>query len=428
MRHGFSVTVNDHGPRNFQDASITDLETLGVTFVFGGHPPNLLERAFQFVVKNPGIPYGNPLVAMAIERNIPVFTEIEIASWFTASPIYAITGSNGKTTTTTLLGEMLKASDLAPAVAGNIGNVVSGLVEEHPANQPIVLEVSSFQLMGTWLFHPHIAALLNFYAAHLDYHGTFKAYQEAKWKLFVNLVKDDVAVLNRDQELIRRGAESLACDVHWFSGIDADFANGAGIVDGRVVLVRDGVNRTLMTVSEIALKGPHNLQNILAAAAMAQAAGVDDDAIEKVASSFQGVEHRMEFVASVNDIRYYNDSKATNMDASRQALRAFDDNVIWIAGGLDRGVAFDALVPDIERRVKIAIVLGETKGKLREACQIAHVPTMVSVETMEQAVEKAHELAVPGDVVLLSPACASWDMFTSFEVRGSMFKDAVHRL
>ncbi|WAH39229.1 UDP-N-acetylmuramoyl-L-alanine--D-glutamate ligase [Alicyclobacillus dauci] len=428
VRHGFRVTVNERQVRQDGDLVVERLERAGVRFVFGGHPESLLHTDWQFVVKNPGIPYDMPLIAGLVAQARPVFTEIEVASWFARSPIYAITGSNGKTTTTTLVGEMLTADGQRPAVAGNIGTVVSGVVETLEPSQPIALEVSSFQLMGTWRFHPRIAALLNFFPAHLDYHGSFEAYQSAKWKMFDNMTADDVAVLNRDHDLVRPGAAKLDATVHWFSTRETDFENGAGVTDGHIVMVAGGRPRSLMRVDELALKGGHNLQNFLAAATIAAAAGASDEAIRTIGLTFQGVEHRLEFVREVAGVRYYNDSKATNPAACRQGLSAFPHNVVWIAGGLDRGIMFDDLVPDIKGRVKAAVLLGETQGKLKSACDAAGIPSVTLVDSLEAAVEQAHRVASVGDVVLLSPACASWDMFTSFEVRGSMFKEAVHRL
>jgi UDP-N-acetylmuramoylalanine--D-glutamate ligase len=427
-RHGFRVTVNEQKERPEVDSDIERLEATGVHFVFGGHPDQLRDKAWQFVVKNPGIPYQVPFIAAIQENGVPIVTEIEVASWFAKSPIYAITGSNGKTTTTTLVGEMLKEAGKTPAVAGNIGTVASGVIEELKHTEPVVLEVSSFQLMGTVSFRPKVAALLNFYPAHLDYHGTFEDYQAAKWRMFANQTADDVAVLNFDQTLIRDGAQQLQSTVHWFTSGTPAFPAGAGVRNGDVVLVKNGVERSVVPVQDVGLRGEHNLQNVLAAAAISQAAGVPDEAIRKVAVRFQGVEHRLEFVKSVEGVPFYNDSKATNPAACRQALHAFDKDLIWIAGGLDRGIEFVDLVEDLRDRVKVAVLLGETKHKLEAACNMAGVPLVRVVNTLDEAVAAAADDARIGDTVLLSPACASWDMFKSFEQRGSMFKDAVHRL
>ncbi|WP_304459697.1 UDP-N-acetylmuramoyl-L-alanine--D-glutamate ligase, partial [Alicyclobacillus sendaiensis] len=378
------------------------------------------------VAKSPGIPYHQPFVAALVARGHVIATDVEIASWFETRPVYAITGSNGKTTTTTLVGEMLKASGFNPIVAGNIGTPVCDVVDK-PGDM-LVLEVSSFQLDGTHTFHPRGAALLNFYPAHLDYHGSYEAYQAAKWKLFANQTPEDVAVLNWDQALVRDRADKLAARVHGFSLEGAPFEDGVGVIGEMLVAVQGGEQVPILPVDHVALPGRHNLQNAAAAAALALAAGAQASAIAQVLSTFHGVEHRLEFVREVAGVRYYNDSKATNPDAARQALRSFDHGVVWIAGGLDRGISFDPLLPDVAGRVRAAVLLGETKDKLCDLVRRAGVTECAFVSSMEEAVRRASEMAKPGDVVLLSPACASWDMFPSYEVRGSMFKDAVHRL
>ncbi|WP_062307837.1 UDP-N-acetylmuramoyl-L-alanine--D-glutamate ligase [Alicyclobacillus sendaiensis] len=425
-RRGFRVTATDERHLDPSDPRMASLAALGVDLVLGGHPETLVGHPWQFVAKSPGIPYHQPFVAQLLKASHVMVTDVEIASWFERRPIYAITGSNGKTTTTTLVGEMLKASGCNPIVAGNIGTPVCDVVDQ-PGDR-LVLEVSSFQLDGTHTFHPRGGLLLNFYPAHLDYHGTYEAYQAAKWKLFANQTPDDVAILNWDQALVRDGARRLAARVRGFSLEGAPFDEGVGVIDGALVAVRGGDRTPILPVDRVALPGRHNLQNAAAAAALALAAGASVEAVARVLATFQGVEHRLEFVREVGGVRYYNDSKATNPDAARQALRSFGGGVVWIAGGLDRGISFDPLVPDLSGRVRAAVLLGETKEKLREVLARAGVATCVTVATIEEAVREASRLAKPGDVVLLSPACASWDMFPSYEVRGSMFKEAVHRL
>jgi len=425
-RRGFRVTATDERSIDPSDPAIAPLAALGVDLVLGGHPDTLVTHPWQFVAKSPGIPYHQAFIAELIKASHVIVTDVEIAYWLEERPIYAITGSNGKTTTTTLVGEMLKASGYHPIVAGNIGTPVCDVVDQ--SGDLLVLEVSSFQLEGTHTFHPRGAALLNFYPAHLDYHGTYEAYQQAKWKLFANQTPDDVAILNWDQALVRDRAGDLAARVRGFSLEGAPFDEGVGVIDGALVAVRGGERMPILPVDQVALPGRHNLQNAAAAAALALAAGAHVEAVARVLATFQGVEHRLEFVREVAGVRYYNDSKATNPDAARQALKSFERDVVWIAGGLDRGISFDPLLPDISGRVRAAVLLGETKEKLREVLARAGVSTCVFASTMEEAVREASRIAEPGDVVLLSPACASWDMFPSYEVRGSMFKEAVHRL
>jgi UDP-N-acetylmuramoylalanine--D-glutamate ligase len=427
LKRGVQVVVNERKERPTDSSEVEELEALGAQFVFGGHPLSLLEPSPTYIVKNPGIPYQLPILQEAMARGIPVYTEIEVASWLSNSPIYAITGSNGKTTTTTLVGEMLKRSELHPTVAGNIGVVLSGVVEQVKDGTPIVLEVSSFQLMGTERFHPRIAALLNIYPAHLDYHGSIEAYSEAKWRIFANMSGDDVAVLNYDQPHLRERAAQLSCNVVWFSRLEP-VSFGVYVKDGKVMLAERGHVLPIMSVEDIRLVGEHNLENVLAATAVAYWGGAAVEAIRDTLREFGGVEHRIEFVRSVRGVDFYNDSKATNPQAAIRALRSFPGNIVWVAGGLDRGDDFLNMVPEIKHRVKAAVLLGQSAEALMRACERAEVPVVEHVNTLEDATKRAFEIAKPGDVVLLSPASASWDMFESFEVRGRMFKDIVHTL
>ncbi|MCL6631692.1 MAG: UDP-N-acetylmuramoyl-L-alanine--D-glutamate ligase [Alicyclobacillus herbarius] len=426
LGHGAAVVINEQKPREQVEEALLPLEALGAKVVCGGHPLSLLDEHVDFIVKNPGIPYHVPLLVAARERGIPIYTEIEVASWFTTSPIYAITGSNGKTTTTTLIGEILRADGQNPVVAGNIGIVLSGVVEQVAPDQPIVLEVSSFQLMGTETFHPRIALLVNLYPSHLDYHGTFEAYLEAKWRIFRNMTETDVAVLGADQDVVRqhlpRGPRIV-----WF-GRKARDEDGVWLKDGRIVVRRQGTEEVVLATADLRLRGEHNVENALAATAVSLMAGARLSAIREVLQTFRGVEHRLEFVMERDGVEYFNDSKSTNPRAALGALRAFDKPIVWIAGGLDRGDDFSGLIDDIQRRVKSVVLLGQAADRLGEVCRQAGVSDIEKVGNLPEAVERARQAAAPGDVVLLSPACASWDMFNSFEERGRMFKEALHTL
>jgi UDP-N-acetylmuramoylalanine--D-glutamate ligase len=427
LSHGCRVTVNERRQREESEPEADQLAALGARLVFGGHPLSLLDDNPDYIVKNPGIPYSVPLLEEAVRRNIPIYTEIEVASWVTTSPLVAITGSNGKTTTTTLVGEILAESGMEPVVAGNIGRVLSGLVTQVRPDQPIVLEVSSFQLLGVETLHPRVAALLNLYPAHLDYHETYEAYVDAKWRLFRNMGAGDVAVLNFDQAEIRQRAAQLRADVVWFSR-QGEVPEGTFVANGEIVVRKSGVDTRLMATSALGLKGEHNLENALAATAIAIWAGASMDAARNVLMRFQGIEHRLEFVRTVGGVDWYNDSKATNPTAAIRALRSFPENVVWIAGGLDRGDDFGVLVNELRGKVKAAVLLGQSAKRLEAVCVDAGVQKTMLVNTVEEAVRKANDLAQPGDVVLFSPSCASWDMFTSFEERGRIFKRAVHTL
>jgi UDP-N-acetylmuramoylalanine--D-glutamate ligase len=425
-KHGASVLVNERKPREEVSEAADALEQLGARVVCGGHPLSLLTPRPDFIVKNPGIPYTVPLLQAAVEQRIPIYTEIEVASWFTDAPVYAITGSNGKTTTTTLVGEMLREAGMNPVVAGNIGVVLSGVVEQVQPSRPIVLEVSSFQLLGIETFHPRMAALLNLYPAHLDYHQSFEAYMAAKWRLFRNMDEGDVAILNWDQDLVRSKAPARPRKL-WFSR-EHELEQGVFVRDGDIVVRREGDEQSLLPLRDLALRGEHNVENVLAAAAMSLAAGASLSAVRTVLTRFRGVEHRLEFVAEVGGVEYYNDSKSTNPRAALGALRSFDSPVVWIAGGLDRGDDFSVLAADIRQRVKAAVLLGQSADRLATVCREAGIEEIERVSTIPDAVHAAQRLAQAGDIVLLSPACASWDMFTSFEQRGRMFKEVVHTL
>jgi len=425
-RLGAQVVVNDQKPLSEQGELPQQLEALGIQVIGGGHPEGIVHPGLDFVVKNPGIPYTAPPVRQALELGIPVLTEVEIAYLRSRAPIIGITGSNGKTTTTTLVGEMLEAAELRPVVAGNIGRALTDVVEEVDADRWLVAELSSFQLMGTQAFRPKIAALLNVYPAHLDYHGTIEEYRDAKYRLFANQGEGDIAVLNWDQPVVRDVAEFAKGQIVPFSTKQV-LEQGVFVKDGTIHARMHGQELTLLPVEEVALKGEHNLENVLAAIAIALSAGAQPEPLAQVAKTFCGVEHRTEFVKAVNGVRYINDSKATNSEAATRAISSFEEPIVLIAGGLDRGVLFEELVPLFAKKVKHLVAIGQAADKLLDVANQAGV-TAEKADTLEAAVVAASQQALPGEIVMLSPACASWDMFASFEERGSMFKQAVHTL
>jgi UDP-N-acetylmuramoylalanine--D-glutamate ligase len=423
---GAAVTVNDKKPLSEFGGDVEALRKLGIELVGGGHPEGIVHQGLDLIVKNPGIPYSSPPVAKALELGIPVVTEVEIAFRLLQAPLIGITGSNGKTTTTTLVGQMLEASGLKPVVAGNIGRALSDVVEDVRPDQWLVAELSSFQLLGTSEFRPKIAALLNIYSAHLDYHGTIEEYRDAKYRLFKNQQADDVAVLNWDQEFVRAAAHRTQARVFPFSSAQV-LEEGVFVKDGNIHAIKDGQSFFLLPVADLALRGAHNVENVLAAAAVALSAGATPEKIAEVARTFRGVEHRTEYVRTLHGVEYFNDSKATNAEAAIRAITSFTKPVVLIAGGLDRGTTFPELVPVFQKHVKHLVALGEAADKLLAVARQAGV-TGEKVDSLEAAVRQAAQVATAGDVVLLSPACASWDMFSSFEERGSMFKKAVHTL
>lgn len=419
---GARVTVNDMKPYEAND-DVKELESLGIKLILGEHPEQLLEEHnIDIVVKNPGIPYTNPIVQKAASQNIPIITEVELAYQISEAEIIAITGSNGKTTTTTLIYEMLKADGKQPLLAGNIGNVACEVVQEATKEQIVVMEVSSFQLLGTIHFKPSVAVLLNIFNAHLDYHGTRENYMQAKGKIFSNQDDQSVAVINSDDQDVVRLSELSNGKKIYFS-TNKEVSNGAYIQNESIWY--DG--EKIIDIKDIALVGKHNLENILAAICAVKAKNVGNKAIQKVLASFSGVKHRLQYVGEVSGRKFYNDSKATNILATTKALEAFSSPVVLLAGGLDRGNEFDELIPYF-KHVKAVITFGQTAPKIKKAAKKAGIELIEHVDNVEQAVFAAFRISDIGDVILLSPACASWDQYKTFEERGDIFINAVHKL
>ncbi|MEK5174799.1 UDP-N-acetylmuramoyl-L-alanine--D-glutamate ligase [Heyndrickxia sp. FSL W8-0496] len=419
---GAFVTVNDYKPLN-ENPEAQGLLEQGIKVICGCHPIELLDEGFELIVKNPGIPYTNPLVAGAIERGIPVITEVELAYQISEAELIGITGTNGKTTTTTLIFEILQANEgTNPLIAGNIGTVASEVAETATKDNQMVVELSSFQLMGIRSFRPHIAIITNIYEAHLDYHGTKKEYAQAKANITRNQLEDDYLIVNADQEELLELISFTKAKIIPFSA-NKPLAEGCSIANGMITFLGEEI----IPRSDIVLPGEHNLENIMAAIAATKLMGVQNQAIRKVLTTFKGVKHRTQFVEEIAGRKFYNDSKATNILAAQSALNAFSEPIILLAGGLDRGNGFDELIPSL-KNVKAMITFGQTAEKLEKVAEIAGIETVHRVDNVEKAVPVAFELSKPGDVILLSPACASWDQYKTFEVRGDIFIDAVHKL
>ncbi|MGJ7437694.1 UDP-N-acetylmuramoyl-L-alanine--D-glutamate ligase [Streptococcus equinus] len=410
---GAIVTVNDGKPFDENPAAQSLLEE-GIKVVCGSHPLELLDENFELMVKNPGIRYDNPMVARAIEKNIPVITEVELAYMISDAPIIGITGSNGKTTTTTMIAETLNNGGQSGLLSGNIGFPASEVAQTATDKDTLVMELSSFQLMGTDTFHPHIAVITNLMPTHIDYHGTFENYVAAKWNIQKNMTADDFVVLNFNQDLAKELAKKTAAQVVPFSTTEK--VDGA-YLDGDTLYFKGEV---IMKASEIGVPGSHNVENALATIAVAKLSGIANEAIKETLAHFGGVKHRLQALGEVNGVKFYNDSKSTNILATQKALSGFDNSkVILIAGGLDRGNEFDELVPDITG-VKLMVILGESAPRVKRAADKANVP-YVDAKDVADAARIAYSKAEPGEVVLLSPANASWDMYKSFEVRGDEF-------
>ncbi|MCM3736925.1 UDP-N-acetylmuramoyl-L-alanine--D-glutamate ligase [Bacillus cytotoxicus] len=418
---GANVIVNDSKPLA-ENPLAKELQSQGMEVVCGGHPLEILEKNISVVVKNPGIPYSNPLLVAAKEKNIPIITEVELAYRISDAPFIGITGSNGKTTTTTLTFEMLKEGEKHPVIAGNIGTVACEVAQCVTEHEVVVTELSSFQLMGIETFQPKIAVLLNLFEAHLDYHGTKKEYGLAKANIFKNQNENDYSIINADDEEVMMLSEQSKGQKVYFSTTKI-IEDGACIKDGALYFKGERV----IDVQDIVLPGKHSLENILAAMSIAKLMGTANEAIIAVLKRFTGVKHRLEYVTTIQNRKFYNDSKATNMLATEKALSAFAKPVILLAGGLDRGNEFDELIPYFEN-VKALFTFGQTAPKLVKVAEKAGMKVIKCVDHVEQAVQEAFALSEEGDVILLSPACASWDQFKTFEERGDMFIQAVHKL
>ena len=418
---GAFVTVNDSKPFD-ESPDAQGLLQKGITVICGRHPEDLLDEGFELVVKNPGIPYSNKIVADALGRDIPVWTEIELAYLISEAPFIGITGSNGKTTTTTLIFEMLENGAKKPLIAGNIGTVACGVAKEATPDNIIVTELSSFQLMGTKAFKPKIAILTNLYDAHLDYHGTFEMYAEAKFNVTRNQDENDYFIYNADQPtVVGYAAQSKAKKVPFSSNGRTE----EGISADETTIYWQG--KPYMERVNIALPGKHNLENILAAVAACILVDCEKKKMEEVLETFAGVRHRTQFVGEWNGRKIYNDSKATNCLATKSALEAFKAPIILLAGGLDRGHSFEELRPCMDH-VKGVVAFGETGLRFVEFAKSCGVEQTVIAQNVEDAVHYAAPMSDEGDIILLSPACASWDQYDSFEIRGDVFIDAVMKL
>jgi UDP-N-acetylmuramoylalanine--D-glutamate ligase len=426
--HGARVTVSDTKSGDELRNEIPVLLDHGITVETGGHG----ERTFRgqdLIVVSPGVPVDAPLLAQARAMGEAVIGEIELAAQFLPGPLVAITGSNGKTTTTTLTGEILTAGGLPTLVGGNIGTPAISLAEHAKRETVTVLEVSSFQLETIQTFRPKVAVVLNVTPDHLDRHQTFEAYVDAKARIFENQRGDDFAVLNEDDPTCVAMAARTRAQVFWFSR-QKEVKQGAWVREGNI-LFRDGrveqktSQREVMLVSEIPLKGAHNLENVLAAVCAGALMGCAPEKIRQAVRDFKAVEHRLEFVATIRGVDYYNDSKATNVDATIKALESFPANIHLILGGKDKGSDYSVLNDLLRQRVKRVYTIGAAAAKIES--QIKNVE-IVHAETLENALRRANTVAEPGDVVLLAPACASFDQFKNYEQRGQVFKEIVHML
>ena len=425
IKRNNEVILNDGKELKDEDKSKYDeLVNLGVKFVFGSHPDDLLDESFDYLVKNPGVPIDHKYVLKAKELDIPVINEVEMA--FLSIPkeknvkVIGITGTNGKTTTTTLIYEFIKEQGLGVHLAGNIGYPLSSFIDKLEDNDIIVLETSCQQLENIDKYRPDVAVLTNISEAHIDFMKTYEHYKYVKSKIFKEHTKDNVAVLNMENDEVMKIGKDIKSQIRYFSSKNE--INGCYIKDDAIYYFEEKV----VDISDIRLRGVHNLENIMAAILAVKEFNVSNSAIINVLKRFTGVEHRLEFVREVNGVSYYNDTEATNIKCCQIALSSFNEPTVVILGGMERGQDFNEL-KEFCKNVKAIIAIGTCRNRVQEFGESLNIPTY-SFEYLKDGFKKIPEITENGDVVLLSPASASWDQYKECEVRGAEFKKYVNEL
>ena len=422
--HGADVFVSDSATANKLQIFIPNLQAENIDYEVGKHS----ERVYkcELMVISPGVPSNAPVVLEAQKRNIKVVSELEVGSWFCRAPMVAITGSNGKTTTTTLTGRILSDAAKKHVVAGNIGTAFSSVVLGLAETDIAVLEVSSFQLDHIDKFRPTISVLLNITPDHMDrYDHSMEKYAASKARVFKNQLADDVLIYNIDDDWTNKIILQAQCRKIGLS-VHQKLTSGAFVEDGKLVTSICGTRTEIIDIDQIFIKGTHNLYNSMAAALVGQLLGVDKNRIQSTLKTFKGVEHRLEFVRTINNVSYYNDSKATNVDSVWYALQSFKEPIVLFLGGRDKGNDYSRLSELVRKQVKTIVAIGESANLVEKSFNGATVIKKAS--SMEEAVDMARFLAQPGDVVLLSPACSSFDWFKNYEHRGEVFKQLVNKL
>lgn len=424
---GAKVVVNDIKDKDKLKGILDELSDLNnVEYILGYHPENVDD--IDMAVVSPGVPLDLPFILKLKSKNIEIIGEVELAYRLSQNPMFiGITGTNGKTTTTSLVGEIFKKANIDTYIVGNIGNPVIDTVDVANENSVLVTELSSFQLESIDTFKPHVSAILNFTEDHLNRHHTMEAYMEAKARIFKNQDEKDFCILNYDDKDIRSLSDNVKAKKIFFSrkkSLDC----GIYLDEDNNIIINIDKKIKLLNKDELSLPGNHNLENCMAAAAIAYVSNIDIDVIREVLKTFAGVEHRQEFVRNLNGIMFVNDSKATNPDSSIKAIESYNRPIVLIAGGMDKQSSFDEFLDAAKENVYALVLLGETAQKIKECAQNKGFDNITVVKDMKEAVNASYQIAKDGDVVLLSPACASWDMYKSFEVRGIDFKDNVHNL
>ena len=424
---GANIIVNDIKDEERLKDILSDLKDIkNAEYILGYHPENV--NHIDLAVVSPGVPLDLPFILKLKEEKIEIIGEVELAYRLSKNPIFiGITGTNGKTTTTSLVGEIFKVNKRDTFIVGNIGNPVIETVEETDENSILVTELSSFQLESIVDFKPHVASILNLSPDHLNRHHTMENYISAKANILKNQDKSDFSILNYDDEQVRNLQSKCNGQVIFFSRKEK-LDKGVYLDEDDNIVIDIDDKITLLNKKELSLPGPHNLENCMAAIAMSYVCNVDIETLKHVLKTFKAVEHRLEYVKTLNDVMFVNDSKGTNPDSTIKAVQSYDSPIILIAGGYNKDSDFNELLDIAKQNVKALVLMGETASIIEECAKEKGYKTILRVNNMKEAVEVSYDIATKGDVVLLSPACASWDMYKSFEVRGMDFKDNVNNL
>lgn len=425
-RLGASITINDIKKEENVLEELDKLKDIPITYILGSHPEEVLDGV-DLVVPNPGVPLDLPILLKARQRGIAIISEVELAFRLTKATIVGITGTNGKTTTTTLTGEIFKNAQRKSYVVGNIGIPVISKALEAEEEDVLICELSSFQLEPTELFRPRVCSVLNITPDHLNRHKTMENYIAAKARIFSNQRPEDYTILNYDDEITWHLSRLTKAIIIPFSR-KAILEKGVFVKDNYIVVKDEEAETKVCRINDIAIPGSHNLENALAATAMAWVMGIAIEDIAQTLKSFKGVEHRIEMVDTVKGVRFINDSKATNPDAAIKAVEAVNAPIVLIAGGMNKDNDYTDFIKAFNNKVKHIILLGETKDQIESQAKAQGFYNITKVENLSEAVKVAFNIAREGDNVLLSPACASWDMFESFEHRGKVFKQEVYKL
>ena len=416
------IVLNDANEKQDENR-VKELKDLGIKVVLGSHPDDILDESFDYIIKNPGVHFDHKYLLYAEKHNIKVINEIEMAYHLLPKGVklVAVTGTNGKTTTTSLIYEIVKSAYKDKVhLAGNIGFPLCEVINDIKENDYLIMEIGVPQLHDFYDFNPDIAVLTNIYEAHLDMFKTREYYNENKKRIFMNHNKNNIAIINKGNKDAYELTKDIKSTIKYFSSKEQ--INGAYLKDNKIYYY----DEEIIDTKDIKLQGVHNYENIMCAIMVARELNISNDIITNVIKEFSGVEHRIEFVKTINGVDYYNDSKATNVTSTQIALSSFKKPTILLLGGLDRGHSFEGLT-EYMKNVKLVCSFGQTNNRIKEYCNKINVPCIVS-ETLKEAVNKAYENSSSNDVVLLSPACASWDQYKCFEDRGNEFKEIVKNM